>query len=568
LLVTDRSPSAGLERPDVIRVPFRCTALAACLVLAACGNEPNPPGGLECSGATTSLAVGEFQIVDATQTACVRLPAAGGSEVEHLLVALSANGTETLAGITAGYKLQAGSGGITASAARSPAALDYAPSAAQAFHDMLRARERDLSHQPALIGASRQRLARSVVAVPPTVGQQRTFEVCANTSCTDFTTSTATAKVVGQRVAIFLDDAAPVGYTQADLNTVGDLFDNHLYPIDTTAFGRESDLDGNGVVIVLLTQRVNELSPNCTAEGSVILGFFYGGDLLPQQHSNDGEIFYGLVPGTATPGCTVDKNFATQTLPGVFIHEFQHMISFNQHVLLRQGTSEDTWLNEGLSHFAEELGGENVPDAFCPGFNNCESQFNGNNIENAFSYLDDPESNFLIEPGSSTGTLAERGANWLFVRWLADHFAASPAQPADLTRKLVDTDLVGGANVAAAAGDDFPTLVSQWQMANYLEGLDGFTGVSPRLTYVTNLRAIFLLNFNNGVFDKPYPLTPDVTSDGAYSRTGVLRGGSGRHVRVIQPASSGAVSLQLTNSAGSDFVDAKAAPRIALVRIR
>ena len=551
------------------RVPLRWTALAACLVLAACGSEPNPPSSIECSGATTTtLAVGEFQIIDATHTACVRLPAAGGSDLEHLFVALSADGTETQAGTTAAYKLQSGSGTINAAAGRLPATLDHAPSAAQAFHDMLRARENALSRQPALISATRQRLAPSVAAVPPAVGEQRTFEVCANTTCTEFTTSTATAKVVGQRVAIFLDNAAPPGYTQTDLNTVGDLFDNHLYPIDTTAFGRESDLDGNGVVIVLLTQRVNELSPNCNAEGSVILGFFYGGDLLQQQHSNHGEVFYGLVPGSATPGCTVDKNFATETLPGVFIHEFQHMISFNQHVLARGGTAEDTWLNEGLSHFAEELGGENVPDAFCPGFSNCESQFNGNNIDNAFAYLEDPESNFLIEPVSSTGTLAERGANWLFVRWLADHFAASPAQPNDLTRKLVDTDQTGAANVASVAGDDFTTLVSQWQMANYLEGLDGFSGSSPRLTYVTNLRAIFLLNFNNGVFDKPYPLTPDVANDGTYSRTGVLRGGSGRHVRVIQPASSGSVSLQLTNSAASNFVDATAVPRIAVVRIR
>ena len=111
---------------------------------------------------------------------------------------------------------------------------------------------------------------------------------------------------------------------------------------------------------------MNELSPNCNSTGSAILGFFFGLDLLPsQQHSNDGEIFYGVVPGTVTSGCTISKSFATANLPGVFIHEFQHMISFNQHVLVRGGTVEDTWLNEGLSHFAEELAGDGVPDSFC-----------------------------------------------------------------------------------------------------------------------------------------------------------------------------------------------------------
>ncbi len=44
----------------------------------------------------------------------------------------------------------------------------------------------------------------------------------------------------------------PPGTTALDLQHVGDLFDNYLHPIDTTAFGGESDLDANEVVIVLL----------------------------------------------------------------------------------------------------------------------------------------------------------------------------------------------------------------------------------------------------------------------------------------------------------------------------
>jgi hypothetical protein len=33
-------------------------------------------------------------------------------------------------------------------------------------------------------------------------------------------------------------------------------------------------------------------------------------------------------------------------VPITFIHEFQHMISFNQHVLVRGGDGEVLWLNE------------------------------------------------------------------------------------------------------------------------------------------------------------------------------------------------------------------------------
>jgi hypothetical protein len=444
------------------------------------------------------------------------------------------------------------------------ATFDRAPTAAQAFHGRLRNLERELAARPGVVSQSRPRMSASVAVVPPVVGAQRTFQVCATTSCDSFVASTATAKVVGTRVAIYVDDSAPAGYTQADLDNVGSLFDSHLYPIDTTAFGRESDLDSNGVVIVLLTERVNELSPNCQTTGSIILGYFFGLDLLPSQaHSNDGEIFYSAVPGSVTSGCSISTSRATEALPGVFIHEFQHMISFNQHVLIRKSGVEDTWLNEGLSHFAEELGGELVPDALCmPAFPNCETQFNSDNIDNSFKYLDSVEANFLIEPGNSSGTLPERGANWLFVRWLGDHFATTEPQATELTRALVQTSLTGASNVSAVTSTDFSTLVSQWQLANYLTNLPGFTPSSDRLRYTTlDLRSIYQSNFGR------YPLEPDVAG-ATYSRTGVLRAGSGRHVLITRPANSAEMEFTLAGADGSSPVSSSVLPRIALARVR
>src|SRR2546427_8348057 len=47
----------------------------------------------------------------------------------------------------------------------------------------------------------------------------------------------------------------------------------------------------------------------------------------------------------------------TTLFRSTFIHEFQHMISFGQHYLGRAGAPEVLWLNEGLSHYAEEMGG-------------------------------------------------------------------------------------------------------------------------------------------------------------------------------------------------------------------
>lgn len=542
------------------------------VLLVGCsdGTGPGTDPPLNCSvESTRSLAVGEYQILNPNETgACVRLPAAGPGGAEHLYVPLATAGQETPNGVSAPYLLS----GVSAATAAPPALADPVLSAfqrplpPQAFHSMLRAREKSLAGAPSGPLFNQGQL-RAGEAAPPVVGEQRPFNVCSSSTCSDFVQATATARAVGDRVAIFVDNAAPAGgYTDTDLNNVRTLFDQYLYPIDTAAFGTESDVDGNGVVIVLLTQRVNALSPDCNTSGRIILGYFFGADLLPPSEnnpgSNNGEVFYGLVPDPDNSECSVSKEEATGRLPATFIHEFQHMISYNQHVLLRQGSAEDTWLNEGLSHFAEELGGRLVPDAQCPTSVSCAAEFLGQgDLLNAFEYLASPEEFFLIEPGNSTGKLQERGANWLFVRWLADQFAADTILGTELTRALVATNQTGSTNVTARTGVDFSTLVSEWQLANYLDDLPGFSSPDPRLRYKSwNFRAA--AEPNGG-----YPLVPERTDGTAYGHSGTLRAGSGHHVLVTQLPGAGGVDLRLTGSAGAALPNS-IAPRIALVRIR
>jgi hypothetical protein len=559
----------------VTRIPLVFLLIGGTAFLASCGSSTDSNGnGLDCSSTSaTNIAVGEHVTIDAVQNACVRLPGAGSSGAEYIYAALATEGQESTNGLTATFLLKGSAPGAVAAVSSLRPALrpTRVPGQAEAFHAMLRARERTLSQQPG-VAQFDQRANASVAQVKPNVGDQRTFEVCATTQCDNFVQSRATAQVVKNKVAIFLDDSVPAGgYDATDLAKVADLFDSQLYPIDTTAFGRESDLDNNGVVIVLLTQRVNELTPNCNATGSVILGYFFGLDLLPsQQHSNDGEVFYGLVPDPGNSSCDISKNFATDFLPPTFIHEFQHMISFNQHVVLRQGVSESTWLNEGLSHFAEELGGRLIPDVDCqPAFTTCRSQFLSGDVENAYDYLNDPDTSFVIEPGNSTGTLAERGANWLFVRWLADHFAATQPTAKEFTNAIVQTNQVGQANVAAVTGAEFSTLVGEWQLANYLDNLPGFTPTSDRLQYTSfDFRGLYQSLFQQGAFSKPYPLTPDTAGPSAYSFNGTLRGGSGHFVDVVLPASSGDVTVLLTDASGNTAVQAAVKPRAVLARIR
>jgi hypothetical protein len=544
------------------------------MMLASCsdGTGPGPGPALDCSQASVRvLAVGEHQVIDPNQDgACVRLPAASSAGAEHLYVPLATASGETNNGVSGPYLVTGGSP-VLASARVSPIpsprlSAFQSPLAPEAFHAMLRARERALSQSPGMALFNQGRTS-TAAAVPPALNDQRAFLVCATSACTSFVQTTATALSVGTRVAIFVDDSAPVnGYTTPELDDVRDLFDQFLYPIDTTAFGRESDIDGNGVVVVLLTQHVNALSPDCNNTGQVILGYFFGADLVPRSTSNPGsneaEVFYGLVPDPTNSRCDITEPFARSHLPATFIHEFQHMISYNQHVLVRGGSAEDTWLNEGLSHFAEELGGRLVPDVECPNSSSCFNEFIRGDLDNAFEYLTSPEDFFLIEPGDSTGSLQERGANWLIVRWLADHFAADTILGTDLTHRLDATALTGGANVAAQTGEDFSKLVGEWQLANYLDDLPGFAEPTARLRYRSwNFREMAAVE---GI---PYPLVPDSTSGVDYSHSGVLRAGSGRHIRVVQAPGAASVDLTLTAPTGA-ALSSTLEPRIALVRVR
>jgi hypothetical protein len=478
------------------------------------------------------------------------------------MVAYSAAGAETQNGVSGPYTLNGIS--VPSAAAPSPApGLASRPELnfAEQFHANLRNREVELSRSP---GRRLPSAGAAVRRLPPVLGSQDTFKVCGNVNCSagSFVNVAATARFVGPRGAIYLDNTVPAGgLTQEDIDSLGSLFDGdspNIYGIDTTAFGRESDLDGNGVVIVLLSDAVNALSGTCP-NNQIILGYFFGLDLVSDPNSNGGEIFYGLVPNPTATNCRVSRNDVLGFLPPVLIHELQHMISFNQHVLVRSGSSEQTWLNEGLSHFAEELGGRRLPDSRCPLFSSCLAQFAViGNIPNGFEYLQSPESHFLVYPASSFGTLQERGASWLFVRWLADNEAGDTLLGTDLTQALVRTNRVGAGNVAAVTGATFEQLTGQWQMANYLERLPGFTDATGRLKYRTwDLAGTF------SSLGAEYPLNPDSTT-GAYTRNGTLRAGSGRHLLVIQGANAAPIDLQLKGDSRFGTL----VPRFAVVRIQ
>ncbi|MGN6393007.1 MAG: hypothetical protein ACTHM9_12300 [Gemmatimonadales bacterium] len=552
----------------------RCMApLAAALLLAACGSGGPEQTSVDCSTASpTVLTPGQGTIIDAGKQGCLSLPGAGANGAEYLYFAGITDGTVSRGGTAIPYQLYGAPGGVAVRAAHvaRPLASLRQGAPAREFHGRLRQMERDVAQ--GLSRAPHPTAAARATAAPPAMGDQRTFNVLANgtasgTKASDYLQVTGTVQYVGSHAAVYLDNNAPTPtYSPDDITAIGTMFDSYLYPIDTTAFGRESDIDQNGLVLILLTDRVTKIVP-CNGTSQVI-GFFLPFDLQPSHvGSNAGEIFYGLVPDAS---CNVSVDDARFSLPPVMIHEFQHMISFNQHVLSRGGGVEQTWLNEGLSSFAEELGGRLVPDASCQN-NDCLTQFTLIDLDNANSYLTDPVSNYLIGPDRVPIPLEEYGAGWLFVRWLLDHYATTATLGTDLTRRLDATTRTGADNVVDATGPDFASLVMHWQFANYLDDLPGFTPGDPLDQYVSwNFRDAFASLHASfpGMFGSAYPLAPPTAVDGRFEESGTLPAGSGRHVLVNLSPNAAAPNLALTDTDGLTALPASAGPRIGIVRIR
>jgi hypothetical protein len=377
----------------------------------------------------------------------------------------------------------------------------------------------------------------------------------------------ARARAVGAHVAIYVDTLAPKnGLDSAQINGLRQVFDTVLYPLDSTTFGAVSDLDSNGVVIALMTPVVNSLVTRamCNTSG-FIAGFFFPPDLdliAPPSQSNHGEIFYSIVADpSGTVSCAHSSGIVDTITPGTFVHELQHMINFAQHVLIRGGAaSEEGWLDEGLSKYAEEAAGRHYLSL---GDTGTFSLYAFNDVDDAYKYLSATSASpLLIE--FDQGTLAEVGASWLFARYLVDQFGAA------LPGKLDQTTLVGSANVATQTGQSFTTTVTHWALANWVSDLPGFI-TPPELSYPSwhfRTRTFASLHQQDpGRFPLPYPLVPVVSAGSAVNLTGTLQSGSGLYLRALQGPGAPAFSLFFSRD-GTAALASAIVPRLNVIRIR
>ncbi|OGQ04883.1 MAG: hypothetical protein A3F82_10095 [Deltaproteobacteria bacterium RIFCSPLOWO2_12_FULL_44_12] len=318
------------------------------------------------------------------------------------------------------------------------------------FHDALRGREHALENEDHPIYS--MSAAKAVIAdVSPALseGDARSFKVLASlTSSTSSVEVRAVAECVGSNVAFYVDERVSASMlADSEVRTLCNSFDSTAAK-EQNLLGSLSDVNGDGKVIVLLTPQVNALG---ALGGGIVTGFFSASDLYPSSSSNSAsnfmEILYIMVPDpSGVYGTPVSKEFAlSNLLPAVMPHELQHAISFNQHVFVSKGTAEEPWLNEGMSHLAEDLFGQNQE-----------------NPSRYAIFLKNPSAYSLVS--SRSPGLAARGAAYLFLRFLYEQ-ADNASQFAS---KMVQTAQSGVRNVEASFGgrtndfDQFGEFFLRW----------------------------------------------------------------------------------------------------------
>ncbi|HSJ14607.1 MAG TPA: IPT/TIG domain-containing protein [Longimicrobiales bacterium] len=487
-----------------------------------------------------SLAPGAAHVsADPAELACLALPG-GVPGASYLVVPQNA---ATIHSVGMPFELTALSGSPLVALL----AGGLAPGAEQ-WEARLRERERaifDALAQPAITGQ----------ALDPQLGERRAFRVLTSDQQSTVLV-TAEVRAISLRAIIFVDLTAPAGgFTTADLQNFGQLFDDPIYPTVSGVFGAPSDIDANSRVIILLTPRVNALTPRGST--SYTAAYFYGCDLVSRTRcadTNSGEIFYSLVPdpqalfGDARSAADLLRN-----VPPVLAHEFQHMISFAQ----RAQSLDALWLSEAIAHSAEDL----VGDVFAQrGDATRARDFRRQNYLRAHRYLSQVRNTSLLS-GEEQGTVEMRGGVWLLVRYLRGHFGGN-----QLLARLTQTTLSSTQNVTAQTGKPWTELLAGFGLALYADGATELAGVSVPVRFTfPDFDPRTAITQEVGSY--PLQLTTQTLGDGGI--TGELPSASSAYLRLDAPSGSSYAPVHLVFSGlrGGAFRPSTV-PQLSIMRLR
>ncbi|MBX3014375.1 MAG: immune inhibitor A [Caldilineaceae bacterium] len=214
-----------------------------------------------------------------------------------------------------------------------------------------------------------------------------------------------------------------------------DRFSQQSYPAEVAFFGSEwyPGVDNDPRLHILHAMGV----------GSGVAGYYSSADQynrLANPYSNEKEMFYINLRWLNN---TTDYHYYETVLA----HEFQHMIHW------ANDRNEETWLNEGLSEYAQEVAGYGSDTIFAGAFINL------------------PDTQLNTWKVDSSSNAEHYGSAYLFVNYLTQQYGP------ETTKALVAQPANGIQGVTAALADqgyavDFNDVFADWVIANYLDKPD------------------------------------------------------------------------------------------------
>jgi len=231
-----------------------------------------------------------------------------------------------------------------------------------------------------------------------------------------------------------------------------------------------------------------------------------------------------------------------------------------------------------LSHIAEELGSRYYENRYPPpsgrtdpdqAFPDSSQGFITGDLYNSYHYLlntastDSTHKPSVSNWGDGDGTLEQRGAVWLFLRWLGDQ------QDSTVYGRLDQTDQTGVPNlVTAAGGTSFSTLFGEFSLALYVDSLPGVarTSIPPELRFTSrNLRALYGKQHerNPGSFSQAFPIEALPLTPSA-ARAEAMYPGTMDFFVLTAPSGGSPIGLSFTPSATTDAFAASLGAQVSV----
>ena len=521
-----------------MRLHVRCQArvwpIVAFMALAGCDD----PGGPDIDPRALRLALGEVRMLGAPTSEPILVH---GDErgAEFTLIPVS---TAYLDGATVGVQIS-GEQLIAASGPPSPRPTPLQPGlpetevvrgSASLFHAHIASTAAfEVAPAPVSRPAARRSPAAIAAASAPAVGELVQVNATINSFCGSENVRSGRVAAVTERAVIITDVSNPEGgFTDDEYRDLGGMFDQLVYPVIAENFGAPSDIDDNGGrVVIFFTRVVNELTPS--GAGWFIDGFYFWRDLLPKAGanpcpgSNEAELLYVWAPDPAGQinGNVRTKELVRRQLPFTLAFLSQYLVNFSRRVHVHHASElEQTWLLNGLGRIASELVALRAA-GLAPRQNITHEMLASQSSDDAAAMLRinlwqlrDYLANPAMESPYGPNTLATVGAAWQLLRYIADR-SSEPERT--LWSALVNSPTSGAANLEAATGVEFGTLLRDWAIAQYTDDA-GFPVSSTFQHPSWNFRSVLAGLTEGGGF----PLLTQSLEGGPVSLT-LVPGGAG-----------------------------------------